>query len=100
MGVPHISNRSGRQPERWSRRGILAALGAVPTAAVLTGCSGSADASQATSTASARAAAKKAAIRVTPADGTRKADFAAPVEVTVTDGTLASVKVTGTTAPG
>ncbi|MFG2786054.1 Ig-like domain-containing protein [Streptomyces sp. NPDC048419] len=32
---------------------------------------------------------------VTPADGTRKAGFSSPVEVTVTDGTLASVKVTG-----
>ena len=74
---------------------MLAALGAVPAAVVLTGCSGSADASEGTSTASARAAVKKAAIRVTPADGTRKADFAGPVEVTVTDGTLASVKVTG-----
>ncbi|CAM5347677.1 L,D-transpeptidase [Streptomyces canus] len=95
MGVPHISNRSGRQPERWSRRGMLAALGAVPAAVVLTGCSGSADASEGTQTASVRAAAKKAAITVSPADGTKKADFAAPVEVTVTDGTLASVKVTG-----
>ncbi|WP_405514783.1 Ig-like domain-containing protein [Streptomyces canus] len=95
MGVPHISNRSERQPETWSRRGMLAALGAVPAAVVLTGCSGSADASEGTSTASVRAAAKKAAITVTPADGTRKADFAGPVEVTVTDGTLASVKVTG-----
>ncbi|MFI8067491.1 Ig-like domain-containing protein [Streptomyces sp. NPDC086033] len=95
MGVPHISNRSEREPERWSRRGMLAALGAVPAAVALTGCSGSADASEETPTASARAATKKAAITVTPADGTKKADFAAPVEVTVTDGTLASVKVTG-----
>jgi hypothetical protein len=95
VGVPHISNRSERQPERWSRRGMLAALGAVPAAVALTGCSGSADASVGTSTASARAAAKKAAITVTPADGTKKADFAGPVEVTVTDGSLASVKVTG-----
>ncbi|MFD5406695.1 L,D-transpeptidase [Streptomyces griseorubiginosus] len=98
MGVPHISNRSGRERERWSRRGVLAALGAVPAAAVLTGCGGSADASDASessATPSARAAAKKAAIAVTPADGTSKADFASPVQVTVTDGTLASVKVTG-----
>ncbi|MFJ9102475.1 Ig-like domain-containing protein [Streptomyces sp. NPDC102405] len=95
MGVPHTSNRSEREPERWSRRGMLAALGAVPAAVALTGCSGSADASEETPTASARAATKKAAITITPADGTKKADFAAPVEVTVTDGTLASVKVTG-----
>jgi hypothetical protein len=74
---------------------MLAALGAVPAAVALTGCSGSADASVGTSTASARAATKKAAITVTPADGTKKADFAGPVEVTVTDGSLASVKVTG-----
>ncbi|MEW2564979.1 L,D-transpeptidase [Streptomyces griseorubiginosus] len=98
MGVPHISNRSGRERERWSRRGVLAALGVVPAAVVLTGCGDSADASDApesSATPSARAAAKKAAITVTPADGTTRADFASPVQVTVTDGTLASVKVTG-----
>jgi hypothetical protein len=74
---------------------MLAALGAVPAAVVLTGCSGSADASEGASTASAPAAAKTAAIAVTPADGTTKADFSSPVRVTVTDGTLASVRVTG-----
>lgn len=95
MGVPHISNRSERQPQGWSRRGMLAALGAVPAAVVLTGCSGSADATEGSSARSARAAVKKAAIAVTPADGTVKADFSRPVRVTVTDGTLASVKVTG-----
>lgn len=95
MGVPHISNRSERQPAGWSRRGMLAALGAVPAAVVLTGCSGSADASEGTATPSVRAAAKKAAFTVTPADGTAKAAFSSPVRVTVTDGTLASVKVTG-----
>ncbi|MFF7046810.1 Ig-like domain-containing protein [Streptomyces griseorubiginosus] len=98
MGVPHISNRSGRERERWSRRGVLAALGAVPAAVVLTGCGDSADASDASessATPSARAAAQKATIAVTPADGTTEADFASPVQVTVTDGTLASVKVTG-----
>ncbi|MFD7281748.1 Ig-like domain-containing protein [Streptomyces sp. NPDC059862] len=41
MGVAHTSNGSGQ----WSRRGVLAALGAVP-AVVLTGRSGSADASE------------------------------------------------------
>lgn len=97
MGVPHISNRSEQLREgRWSRRGILAALGAVPAAALVTGCSGSADATEGTTSAtSAQAAAKKAAISVTPADGTRKAGFTSPVEVTVTDGTLSSVQVTG-----
>lgn len=96
MGVPHISNRSEQQSERWSRRGILVALGAVPAAAALTGCSGSADASEATkATASVKAATKKPTLSVTPADGTKKAGFASPVEVTVTDGTLSSVRVTG-----
>ncbi|MFJ3304130.1 Ig-like domain-containing protein [Streptomyces sp. NPDC086549] len=99
MGVSHISNRSGRQPRRWSRRGILAALGAVPTAA-LAGCGSSTDAPAATdgkgTTASAGAVTtKRATIAVTPASGTRKAEFTSPVEVTVTDGTLASVTVTG-----
>ncbi|GCB44117.1 Ig-like domain-containing protein [Streptomyces sp. NL15-2K] len=41
MGVAHTSNGSGQ----WSRRGVLAALGAVP-AVVLTGRSGSANASE------------------------------------------------------
>ncbi|MCT9075392.1 L,D-transpeptidase [Streptomyces fulvoviolaceus] len=96
MGVPHISNRSEQQSERWSRRGILVALGAVPAAAALTGCSGSADASEATkATASVKAATKKPTLSVTPADGTKKAGFTSPVEVTVTDGTLSSVQVTG-----
>ncbi|MEU6350984.1 Ig-like domain-containing protein [Streptomyces sp. NPDC047072] len=95
MGVSHISNRSEEQ-SKWSRRGILAALGAVPAATLLTGCSGSADASEGTEqTASVQAAAKKATISVTPADGTTKAAFASPVEIAVTDGTLATVTVTG-----
>ncbi|MFJ1968378.1 Ig-like domain-containing protein [Streptomyces sp. NPDC087903] len=103
MGVSHISNRSGQRSQQWSRRGVLAVLGVVP-AAVVTGCSGSADASEATgpagtasatAPASVKAAAKKPAISVTPADGTRKAGFTSPVKVTVTDGTLASVTVAG-----
>ncbi|MGW2235596.1 L,D-transpeptidase [Streptomyces sp. NPDC001759] len=99
MGVSHISNRSERQPHRWSRRGLLGALGVAPAAAVTTACSGSAGASEGAAKASAKsapsAAAKKPVVSVTPADGTRKAGFSSPVEVTVTDGTLASVKVTG-----
>lgn len=96
MGVSHISNRSDQPLERWSRRGVLTVLGVVP-AAVLTGCGGSADASEeAKPSASAKAAAtKKPVVSVSPADGTRKAGFGDPVEVTVTDGTLASVEVTG-----
>ncbi|MFF4905663.1 Ig-like domain-containing protein [Streptomyces sp. NPDC001260] len=99
MGVSHISNRSERQPHRWSRRGLLGALGVAPAAAVTTACSGSAGASEGAAKASAKsapsAAANKPVVSVTPADGTRKAGFSSPVEVTVTDGTLASVKVTG-----
>lgn len=91
MGVPHLSNPSEQQPRRWSRRGVLTALGVVP-AAVLTGCGGSADASEDAKPASS---AKKPTLTVTPADGTEKAGFTSPVEVTVTDGTLTSVKVTG-----
>ncbi|MFJ2240549.1 Ig-like domain-containing protein [Streptomyces sp. NPDC087859] len=96
MGVSHISNRSDQPLERWSRRGVLTVLGVVP-AAVLTGCGGSADASEeAKPSASAKAAAtKKPVVSVSPADDTRKAGFGDPVEVTVTDGTLASVEVTG-----
>ncbi|MFJ8539404.1 Ig-like domain-containing protein [Streptomyces sp. NPDC093591] len=94
MGVPHISKPSEQQPGRWSRRGVLAVLGVVPAAA-LTGCGGSADASSASPDAKSAASAKQPTITVTPADGTEKADFTSPVEITVTDGTLASVKVTG-----
>ncbi|MGW7254499.1 L,D-transpeptidase [Streptomyces sp. NPDC054834] len=106
MGVSHISNRAGQPARNWSRRGILGMLGVAPGAAVLAGCgsspdsSGGAGTSQAAdgggATASAQAATtKKATITVTPAAGTKKADFTSRVEVTATDGTLASVKVTG-----
>ncbi|MCD9876516.1 L,D-transpeptidase [Streptomyces guryensis] len=97
MGASHISNRSEQWPGPWSRRGLLAALGVAPAAAVLTGCSGSAGAADGTARAagSAQPAAKRPTVSVTPADGTRKAGFTSPVVVTVADGTLASVKVTG-----
>ncbi|MFI6334032.1 Ig-like domain-containing protein [Streptomyces sp. NPDC050535] len=112
MGDPQISNRSEQQPNRsgrqasnrsarpaWSRRGILAVLGAVP-ATVLTGCGDSADASEATTatpaaSTGAQTKAKAPSITVTPADGTKKAGFTSPVEVAVADGTLSAVKVTG-----
>lgn len=95
MGEAHISNRSEQQRARWSRRGVLTALGGL-SAAALTGCTGSADASESSAaTAIARAAAEEPVITVTPADGTGKASFTRPVEVTVTAGTLASVQVTG-----
>ncbi|MGW2741617.1 L,D-transpeptidase [Streptomyces sp. NPDC001450] len=95
MGVSHISNRSGQRSRGWSRRGILAALGAVP-AATVAGCGSSAASGGKGATASTQAATtKKATIAVTPAAGTKKAGFTSPVEVTVTDGTLSSVHVTG-----
>ncbi|MFI6493362.1 Ig-like domain-containing protein [Streptomyces sp. NPDC050564] len=113
MGVPQISNRSGQTANRseparsgserpaWSRRGILTVLGAVPAVA-LTGCSGSADASEGTGATAAagaktqaQAKVKEPTVTVTPADGTKKADFTSPVEVAVANGTLASVGVTG-----
>ncbi|MGX1916100.1 L,D-transpeptidase [Streptomyces phaeochromogenes] len=106
MGVPHISNgpeqpeepRTPEQPETWSRRGVLAVLGFVP-AAVLTGCTASANASDS----STPKAAKAPTLTATPADGTRNAAFTSPVEVTAQTGTLSRVKVTGddgSTLPG
>ncbi|MFI6034504.1 Ig-like domain-containing protein [Streptomyces sp. NPDC051315] len=96
MGVSHISNRSEQQSGRWSRRGVLAVLAAVPAVA-LTGCgTESAHASEGTDTAAPQVSpAGEPVVSVSPADGTKKADFTSPVEVTVTDGTLASVTVTG-----
>ena len=101
MGVAHIGGRGGERPGPWSRRGVLAALGAVP-AAVLAGCGSSGDDAKGGSAAgggdsapSAQSAARKAVVAVSPADGSRKASFSAPVEVTVTDGTLTSVRVSG-----
>jgi lipoprotein-anchoring transpeptidase ErfK/SrfK len=103
VGALHISNRSEQPSRRWSRRGLLTVLGIAPAAAVLSGCSGSADASEGSADASEEAArttaspraAKEPVVSVSPADGTGKAAFTEPVEVTVTGGTLASVKVTG-----
>ncbi|MFI8537400.1 Ig-like domain-containing protein [Streptomyces aquilus] len=98
MGVSHRSNPSDQSSPRWSRRGVLGVLGVVP-AAVLTGCGGTADATDAKdtgATASVKSAAPKTpVVTVSPADGTAKAAFTSPVEVTVTDGTLASVEVSG-----
>jgi hypothetical protein len=110
VGVPNTSNRSEQRiPDRserqaWSRRGVLAALGAVPAVGILAGCGGSADASEATDAKAgattagdteAKTKVKAPTVTVTPADGTKKAGFASPVEVTVADGTLATVEVTG-----
>ncbi|MEU9288692.1 Ig-like domain-containing protein [Streptomyces sp. NPDC048275] len=80
---------------------MLAALSAVPAVGILTGCSGTADASEGTSAQATTAAAatkakvKKPTVSVTPADGTKKAAFTSPVEVTVSDGTFSTVEVTG-----
>ncbi|MEW2568537.1 Ig-like domain-containing protein [Streptomyces sp. NPDC047070] len=102
MSVSHMSDG----PEPWSRRGVLAVLAAVP-AAVLTGCGSRAGASDATSgttpaastaastaTASASATAKAPTLTLTPADGSRNADFTSPVKVTASSGTLSHVRVT------
>ncbi|MGW2290488.1 L,D-transpeptidase [Streptomyces phaeochromogenes] len=91
MGVPHISN-GPEQPETWSRRGVLAVLGFVP-AAVLTGCTASANASNASTPKAAGATAPT--LTVVPADGTENAAFTGPVQVTASTGTLSRVKVTG-----
>ncbi|MGW3819896.1 L,D-transpeptidase [Streptomyces sp. NPDC005046] len=116
MGVPEISNRPDSAPDAsgaarlrpgrpaWSRRGILAALGAAVPALALTGCGDSADAAEGTeptATGGTRAGTeaspqvKTPAITVSPADGTKKAEFTSPVEVSVTDGTLSTVEVSG-----
>lgn len=104
MGVAHIGGLGGERSEGWSRRGVLTALGVVP-ATVLAGCGSSGDGKNGSSSAasagdagsapSAESAARKAVVAVSPADGTKKASFSAPVEVTVTDGTLESVRVSG-----
>ncbi|MGY0020146.1 L,D-transpeptidase [Streptomyces sp. YJ-C3] len=73
--------------DRWSRRGVLAALGAASVVTVA-GCGGEAGAKD-----GAGAATSRAAVRVSPADGTRQADFGSPVTVAVTGGTLSAVTV-------
>lgn len=101
---PRAADRSGRRP--WSRRGVLAVLGAVPAAGFLAGCGGSASGAPgasagtdakagATAAAGTRTRAKTPTVTVVPADGTRKAGFTGPVQVTVHDGTLSTVLVTG-----
>ncbi|MFJ8826903.1 Ig-like domain-containing protein [Streptomyces sp. NPDC102467] len=73
--------------DRWSRRGVLAALGAASVVTVA-GCGGEAGAQDAAGGSTA-----KATVDVTPADGTQKADFGSPVTVAVTGGTLGAVQV-------
>ncbi|MFI0959797.1 Ig-like domain-containing protein [Streptomyces sp. NPDC021080] len=116
MGVPEISNRSEsapvepgrirRRPGRrtWSRRGVLTAFGAAVPALALSGCgdpAGATEGKDATASAATGAGEKtKSQVRapkvvVSPADGTKRADFTAPVVVSVTDGTLSAVEVSG-----
>ncbi|MBD0672286.1 Ig-like domain-containing protein [Streptomyces sp. CBMA156] len=97
----------------WSRRGVLAGLIGAPVL-LLAACndnsgsssnnsggsgSGGANGTPASGGASSSAAPKTSAavITVTPADGAASASFSEPVKVTVTEGTLSSVKVTDTT---
>ncbi|WP_443063832.1 L,D-transpeptidase [Streptomyces sp. NBC_00659] len=116
MGVPEISNRPEsaprdpgpvrRRPGRpaWSRRGILAAFGAAVPALALSGCGGTAGAADGKDTtatgatgagAKAKTQVKTPTVTVSPADGTKRAGFTAPVVVSVTDGTLSAVEVSG-----
>ncbi|MFE1292930.1 Ig-like domain-containing protein [Streptomyces sp. NPDC058751] len=116
MGFPEISNRHGsaprdpgparRRPERsaWSRRGVLAAFGAVVPALALSGCgdpAGAAEKKDATTGGAdgagptAKTQVRTPAVTVSPADGTKGAGFTAPVVVSVTNGTLSAVEVAG-----
>ncbi|WP_416971199.1 L,D-transpeptidase [Streptomyces sp. 4F14] len=79
VGDEHIAGRG------WTRRGVLAALGAAP-AGVLAGC---------TSDRASASEKKPPTITVSPANGTTDAGFSSPVTVTVAAGTLASVQVRG-----
>ncbi|WP_369183258.1 Ig-like domain-containing protein [Streptomyces sp. Y1] len=91
----------------WSRRGVLAGLVAAPVL-LLAACNDNADSGSGGSgsggasgtpgpggSGSPRTSA--AVITVTPADGATGASFSEPVKVTVTGGTLGTVKVTDST---
>ncbi|WP_406839684.1 Ig-like domain-containing protein [Streptomyces sp. AHU1] len=116
MGVPEISNRprsAPREPGRvppgpgrraWSRRGVLSAFGTAVPALALSGCGGPADATEGKDTAAtdgtgtgtkAKAQVRTPTVTVSPADGTKRADFTDPVVVSVTDGALSTVEVSG-----
>ncbi|MFE2302234.1 Ig-like domain-containing protein [Streptomyces sp. NPDC059445] len=113
MGVPEMANRpesapgdperARRRPGRpaWSRRGVLAALGSAVPALALSGCGGPAGAAEGKDTeatgagTTAKAQVRTPTVTVSPADGTKKAGFTAPVVVSVTDGTLSAVEVSG-----
>ncbi|GAA2300634.1 Ig-like domain-containing protein [Streptomyces kunmingensis] len=85
MGDSRVRAADGT--DRWSRRGVLAALG-VASVATVAGCGGEAGANG-----TAGGSADSAKVSVTPADGTRQAGFGAPVTVAVSGGTLSAVAV-------
>ncbi|WP_405019008.1 Ig-like domain-containing protein [Kitasatospora sp. NBC_00070] len=85
----------------WTRRGVLGGLLGAPVL-LLAACSGDSDkgagGGASGSTGAGGSASPKtsvARITVTPADGVTDASFAEPVKVTVVDGRLGSVKLTG-----
>ncbi|WP_042403531.1 L,D-transpeptidase [Streptacidiphilus carbonis] len=81
----------------WARRTIVAGLIATPVALV-TGCSSSGSSSgkgSGSGDGGKAAAVSKAAITTVPANGAKTAVFTQPVKVTVSNGTLSSVTLTG-----
>jgi hypothetical protein len=74
----------------WGRRAVVAGMATVPVA-LLAACSGSGSSGSSGSSGKA----STAVLTVTPADGTRTADFTKPVKVAVAGGTLSSVTLTG-----
>ncbi|MFE0514729.1 hypothetical protein [Streptomyces sp. NPDC058964] len=102
---PVGGSRGGGPGAGSSASGILGVLQALPAAAP-TGCGSAPDASATPDgrsgvTTSAQALTTgMATITVTPAAGTRKAEFTSPVEVTATDGTPAPASVTVTCSDG
>lgn len=89
----------------WSRRGVLAGLLGAPVL-LLAACNDSSDSGSGGSgtpgtggagSASGAPRTSAAVITVTPADGASAASFSEPVKVTVTNGTLGTVKVVDTT---
>ncbi|WP_226535634.1 L,D-transpeptidase [Streptomyces daghestanicus] len=98
------SDQQDIQPGRWSRRGVLAALGAVPVAAALAGAAGgTARAADGTGTAAVAAKTRALTATVTPeAGGTYGVGM--PVSVTfshaVTDRAAVESAITVTADPG
>ncbi|GAA1174591.1 lipoprotein-anchoring transpeptidase ErfK/SrfK [Kitasatospora gansuensis] len=81
----------------WTRRGVLGGLLGAPVL-LLAACSGDSDKGGGGGAASGASSSPKtsvAKITVSPADGVTDASFTDPVKVTVVDGKLGSVKLTG-----